>query len=72
MNERIREFEKQCWETKQVTNDAHSWHTSFNAQKFADLLYNDIMTVVAAHALSNDSAMTLYKNLISIYEVETK
>ena len=45
MNERIQQLEKQCWETRQLTDDAHSWHTSFNTQKFAELIVKECMTL---------------------------
>lgn len=38
MNERIQQFEKECWETQQLADSAHSWHTAFNSQKFANLI----------------------------------
>lgn len=36
--------------------------------RFAELIYNDIITVVAAQALSNHSALDVFKNLKRIYE----
>lgn len=39
-----------------------------NPEKFAELIYKDIMTVVAAHVLLNESALDVYKNLKRIYE----
>lgn len=54
MNERIQQLEKQCWETRQVTNDAHSWHTSFNTQKFAELIIKDCISQIAIIGLSNE------------------
>ena len=37
-------------------------------QKFAELIYKDIITVVAAQALSNESALDVFKNLKRLYE----
>lgn len=39
-----------------------------NYEKFYKLIVADIMITVAAHALSNDSAMDVYSNLSHIYE----
>ena len=36
--------------------------------KFAEYIYKDIMTVVAAQALSNESALDVFVNLQRIYE----
>lgn len=35
--------------------------------KFAESIYKDIMTVIAAHVLLNESALDVYKNLKRIY-----
>ncbi len=40
----------------------------FDKEKFAELIVKDILTVVAAHALANDSALTAFINLKQIYE----
>ena len=42
--------------------------TQQELERFAQLIYKDISTVVAAHALSNDSALDVFKNLKRIYE----
>ncbi len=39
-------------------------------ERFADLIVKDIMQVVAAHALSNDSAIEVFANLKRLYEKE--
>ena len=46
MNERIKEIEVQCWETRQVTDDVNSWQTSFNSQKFADMIIKECIGIV--------------------------
>ena len=38
---------------------------------FADAIFNHIMVVIAGHALSNDSALEVFKNLKKIYENQT-
>ena len=43
-------------------------HVATRPQKFAELFYKDIMCVVAAHALSNDSALDVLTNLTKLYE----
>ena len=40
-------------------------------RKFADLIYKDIITVVAAQALMNESALDVFINLKRIYESES-
>lgn len=62
MNDRFRELIDQCWEEDGISP------TYFNPQKFANLIYKDIITVVAAQALSNESALDVFKNLKRIYE----
>ena len=37
-------------------------------EEFANLLYNDIITIVAAQALSHESALDVFTNLTRIYE----
>lgn len=37
-------------------------------EKFAESIYKDIITVVAAQALLNESALDVFKNLKRIYE----
>ena len=37
-------------------------------EEFADMLFRDIITVVAAQALSNESALDVFANLKRIYE----
>ena len=37
-------------------------------ETFADALYHDIITIVAAQALSHESAMDVFVNLTRIYE----
>ena len=68
MNERIRE----------LTSAADVWcdqnwlgHDLYNQrweEKFAELIVKDMMIVVAAHALSGDSAVDVFANLKRIYE----
>ena len=50
-----------CW-------DSFDEYDKQAVEKFAELIYKDIITVVAAHALSNDSAIDVFKNLKRIYE----
>jgi len=59
VNEQIRGFEKQCW-------DHQSNH--LDTAKFAELIYKDIISVVAAQALLGESALDVFKNLQNIYE----
>ena len=37
-------------------------------EDFADMLIKDILLVLAAHALSGDSAVTAYANIKRLYE----
>lgn len=82
MNERIRELVKQAGEyvnsvytppvrsktPGKIWEDGHiGWNEQFQA-KFAELIYKDIITVVAAQALLNESALDVFKNLKNIYE----
>ena len=62
MNERIQEL------AEQAGYNGHYATEEFDVEKFAELIYKDIITVVAAHALSNDSAIDVFKNLKRIYE----
>lgn len=70
MNERIRELAEQAgivfWE---ISGDV-DWRQANreNLEKFAELIYKDVITVVAAQALLNESAMDVFKNLKRIYE----
>lgn len=70
MNERILELvEKHGFIHEHMTtgerNDALRKY-----KEFAELLYKDIITIVAAQALSNHSALDVFKNLKRIYEEE--
>lgn len=67
MNERIRELAKQAGYTP-LPEDLQEVFL----QKFAELLYKDIITVVAAHALSHESAMNVFLSLKRIYEEESQ
>lgn len=40
----------------------------YKLEKFAESIFNEIITVVAAHVISGSSAMELWKNLHSIYQ----
>lgn len=40
----------------------------FDYHQFADLIIKDMLRVVAAHALSNDSALDVFTNLKRLYE----
>jgi hypothetical protein len=80
MNERIKELYLQAHRTRHHDGDPALdgnpptvyWQGEVSAQRFAGLIYKDIITVVAAHALTNDSAMDVFKNLTRIYEEECK
>lgn len=70
MNDRIKNLESQCWETQQLTADAHSWHTSFNSQKFAKLIIQDCISQIAMIGVSNcddsDVVWTVDKSIENI------
>lgn len=61
--------------TKQIINNKRlaDFYSVGPVQKaavedFADALINDILLVLAAHALSGDSATTAYANIQRLYE----
>lgn len=70
MNDRFRKLAEQCTETSTSYFDGRGnvTETYFNREKFAELIYKDIITVVAAQALSNHSALEVFLNLTRIYE----
>lgn len=72
MNERIRELAKQAGYTPLPGFDFANDLQEVFLQKFAELLYKDIITVVAAHALSHGSAMNVFLSLKRIYEEESQ
>lgn len=64
MNERILELAKQCgyWSGQTIEmNDV-------GIKKFAGLIYKDIIDVVGAQALLNESAVDVFINLRKLYE----
>lgn len=71
MNERIMDYAEQArLYATSVHPDNHDiklWEKVYH-EKFAELIYKDIITVVAAQALSNHSALDVFKNLRRIYE----
>lgn len=72
MNERILELARQAGYTSLSGFDfANDLQEAF-LKRFAELVYNDIMMIVAAQALSNHSALDVYKNLKRIYEEENQ
>lgn len=66
MNERIRELAEQAGMRHPAMGEIS--YACFDHEKFAELIYQDIITVVAAQALSNRSALDVFKNLKRIYE----
>ena len=67
MNERIKELaEKATTYIEPTSTSGEGW--IFNKEKFTELIYKDIITVVAAQALLNESALDVFKNLKRIYE----
>lgn len=58
MNLHFKILEKQSWDNQS---------NCVNTETFARLMYNDIMTVIAAHVLTGDSAVDVYANLQRIY-----
>lgn len=71
MNERFRELAKQAdiWcDQNYGSSNNHYAYDLFWEEKFSELIYNDIITVVAAQALLNESALDVFKNLRRIYE----
>lgn len=54
MNERIKELESQCWESRQYGPD---W---FNSTKFAELIVGECMTICEDVAERNDPAIACY------------
>lgn len=67
MNNRILELAKQAGLKKEHGAD-REYIGDFDWRTFAHLVYKDIITVVAAQALLNESAMDVFKNLKSLYE----
>lgn len=63
MNKQIRELAEQ-----QGFIGPNYLISSQELEKFAELIVSDILKVVAAHALSGDSAVDVYANLIRLYE----
>lgn len=79
MNERICELENQSYvEVTELVIDRASGHerletfSTFSREKFAELLIDDVIRVVAAHALSNESAMNAFIQLQRIYKHDAK
>ena len=68
MNERIYELAEQC--TTSCVDGRGVELIEIDVEKFAELIYKDIITVVAAQALLNESALDVFKNLKRIYEGE--
>lgn len=75
MNEEIfKHLQDQCWiyntHPDMIDTDSNSdaRPCGFDTKKFAELIYKDIITVVAAQALLNESALDVFKNLKRIYE----
>jgi hypothetical protein len=70
MNEHIQELINESTTVKHGVIQSSEVGTvyHFDEEKFAHLLLNDILTVVAAHVLTNESALDVYKNLRRIYE----
>lgn len=79
MNERLKELYQQAHSIRRYDGDPALdgnpptvyWQGEVSAQRFANLIVKDIMRVVAAHALSNDSALDVFANLKRIYESES-
>ena len=74
MNQRFQQLALEAWRlTAEETADRNGTIpqdevTDIFEVKFAQLIYQDIITVVAAQALSNHSALDVFKNLKRIYE----
>ena len=76
MNHRINEllnaagFVRYSPEENPATPIDWSCNYSKEMEKFAELIVKDVLRVVAAHTLSNDSAMDVFVNLKRLYEDE--
>jgi hypothetical protein len=70
MNEHIQELIKKSTTVKHGVIQPREVGTvyHFDEEKFAHLLLNDMLTVISAHVLQNESALDVYKNLRRIYE----
>lgn len=76
MNERLKELYQQAHSIRRYDGDPALdgnpptvyWQGEVSAQRFAELIIKDIITVVAAQALLNESALDVFKNLKRIYE----
>lgn len=69
MNEVIRQLNlraRQTLETQDVEIGSPAYVDKF-AKEFSGLIIKDILTVLAAHALFDDSAHEAYKNITKIY-----
>lgn len=68
MNHRFKELAQQTdiWCDQNHYGDQH--YDLFWEEKFAQLIYKDIITVVAAQALMGESALDVFKNLKRIYD----
>ena len=53
MNERIKELEAQCWESRSHPNAQAAMGDRFNTEKFAELIVKETMQVVANQLPSN-------------------
>lgn len=67
MHPSILELAKQAGLKKEHGAD-REYIGDFDWRLFSDLMVKDIMVVVAAHALSGDSAVDVFANLKRIYE----
>lgn len=69
MNERIKQLAEQAIVVRKTFHGVE--HIEFDKEKFAKLIVNDMMTHLAAHALSGSSAMDVYVQWKEMYEGET-
>ena len=74
MNERIKELMLQAFQENYgdpITPGAREKAVQLVegwGEKFAKLIVDDILTTLAAHGLSNDSALTAFANITRIYK----
>lgn len=68
MNGRILELAKQTDVWCDQNHYGSEYYDLRWEEKFAQLIYKDIITVVAAQALMGESALDVFKNLKRIYD----
>jgi hypothetical protein len=69
MNDRVKEFEKQCW-SHYVNGVLIDGHLHFDAQKFAKLIVRECMEWCDAHATIDGTAQQVRNSIKNYFGVE--